>query len=38
MQMGKLVGEGTRPEGERGVKNEGKRVGGKRPESTIPEL
>ena len=35
---GKGVGEGTGPEGERGGKNEGKRVGGKGPESTLEKL
>ena len=42
MKRGKGVGEGTRatrPEGERGGgKNEGKRVGGKGPESTLEKL
>ena len=38
MKRGKGVGEGTWPEGERGGKNEGKRVGGKGPESTLEKL
>ena len=33
-----MVGAGTRPEGERQGKNEGKRVGGKGPESTLEKL
>ena len=33
MKRGNGVGEGTRPEGERGGKNEGKRVGAKGPKA-----
>ena len=32
-----MVGERTGPEGERGGKNEGKRVGGKGPQKTLEE-
>ena len=35
VKKAKGVGEGTGPEGERGEKNEGKRVGRKGPESTL---
>ena len=38
VKRGKGVGEGTGPEGERGGKNERKRVGGKGPESTLEKL
>ena len=40
MKRGKGVGEGTWPEGEKGWKNEGKRVGGKgpKPHSKKPEF
>ena len=38
MKRGKWVREGTRPEGEKGGKNEGERVGGKGPESTFEKL
>ena len=38
MKRAKGVREGTRPEGERGRKNEGKRAGEKRPESTLENL
>ena len=37
-KRGKGVREGTRPEGEIAGKNERKRVGGKRPESTLKKL
>ena len=35
MKRGKGVGAGTGPEGKRGGKNEGKRVGGNGPESAL---
>ena len=35
MKREKGVREGTGPEGEKGEKNEGKRVGGKEPESRL---
>ena len=35
MQRGKGEREGTASEGERGGENEGRRVGGKGPESTL---
>ena len=35
MKRGQGVREGTGPEGERGGKNDGKRVGGKGPESSL---
>ena len=35
MKRGEGVGEGTRPEVERGGESEGKRVGGKGPKSTL---
>ena len=35
MKRGKGVGQRTGPEEEKGGKNEGKRVGGKGPESTV---
>ena len=38
VKRGEVVGERTGPEGERRGKNEGKRVGGKRPESTLEKL
>ena len=38
MKRGEVVGERTGPEGERGGENEGKRVGGKGPESTLEKL
>ena len=40
MKRGKGVGEGTGPEGEKGGKNEGKKVGIKAPETTLesPEI
>ena len=38
MERGKGLREGTGLEGEEGGKNEGKRVGGKGPESTIERL
>ena len=38
MKRAKQVGEGTGPEGERGGSNDGKRVGGKGPESTLEKL
>ena len=38
VRRGKRVREGTRPEGERGGKNEGKRVGAKGPASAHEKL
>ena len=38
VKRGKGVREGTGPEGERRGKNEGKRVGGRGPESTVEKL
>ena len=38
VKRGKGVGEGTGPEGEKGGKNEGGRVGGKGPEPTLEKL
>ena len=38
VKKGEVVGERTGPEGERGGKKEGKRVGGKGPESTLQKL
>ena len=38
MKRGKGVREGTGPEGERGGENEGKKVGGMGPESTLKRL
>ena len=35
MKRGKGVREGIGPEGDRGGRNEGKRVGGKGPDSTL---
>ena len=38
MKRGQGVRVGTGPEGERGGSNEGKRVGGRGPESTLEKL
>ena len=38
VERGKVVGECTGPEGERGGRNEGKRVGGQGSESTLEKL
>ena len=38
VERGEVVEERTEPEGEKGGGNEGKRVGGKRPESTLEKL
>ena len=38
VKRGDVMGEGTRPEGEREGKTEGKRVGGKGPETALEKL